>query len=221
MTSHKFLTSRFPASRRVRTFLVAVVAAAALMLAGCNSGGTPSGPDTTSPSATESATPSPTPTPTPATETSRALNLIAPKLPEDASSNTKDGLQSFSRYYVELLEYAYSTGEVSKLEGISSPTCSTCSGPIGDIENAYSDGGWVVGGDLEATAVTTSFLPSSTGSFFVNLSIKQGRTAYYSGPGILRKDIPAPTEDAPMQLTAKFLSGAWQVEDFSPPKGLQ
>ncbi len=216
MTSHNFF-----ASRRLRAATLAVVAAAALALTGCNSGGEPNNGGTTSPSATESETPSATPIPTPAGDMSRALNVTAPTLPGTASANTKAGLESFTRYYVELLEYGYISGDVSKLEGVIAPSCSTCTGPIGDIENAYSNGGWVVGGELEATAVSTSFLPSASGSFFVNLSIKQGRTVYYSGPGLLRKDVPAPLQEAPMQLTAGFVSGAWQVEDFAPPKGLQ
>lgn len=217
MTSHNMF-----ASRPLRITALGVVVAAALALSGCNSGGDPNTGGTTSSSATvtESTTPKMTSTPTSATETSPAREIAPPKLPIEAGEETKDGVEIFAKYYVELLEYAYTTGDVRALEVVNSPSCKSCSGPVGDVKNAYSAGGWVVGGDLEATAASSSFLRSADGSYFVNLSIKQGRTAYYSGPRVLRKDVPAPEQEAPMQLTASFVDGAWQVEDFSPPKGL-
>lgn len=216
MTSHT--TSM---SRRSRMHLVGAVAASALLLTGCNSGGTPGGTDSASPAASATVSPSATPTPTPASDLGPALYVTEPRLPAGAGEHSREGLESFTRYYVELLEYAYKTGELHRLKSVVAPDCATCSGPIGDIENAYASGGWVVGGDLETTGVSTSFLPSTTGAYFVNLSIKQGRTAYFSGPGIMVADVPAPSQDAPMQLTAEYVSGAWQVESFAPPQGLQ
>ena len=215
MTSHNFFA--YP---RFRMASIGVIAAAALALSGCNSGSDPNNAGTTSPSASPTNSSTPSATPTPASDISPAIDVMQPSLPAAASNKTRSGLEEFTKYYVELLEYAYSTGDVDRLKRVNSPACSSCAGPVGDVQNAYTNGGWVVGGDLQVTATATSFLASDSGAYFVTMSIKQGRTAYYSGPGVLRKDVPAPAEEASMQLTASYVSGAWQVDDFSPPKGL-
>jgi hypothetical protein len=122
MTSHNFF-----ASRRLRTATFAVVAAAALALTGCNSGGEPNNGGSASPSASESATPSATPTPTPAAAykpadaTGRAQNVPVPVLPEVAKTETKEGLEAFARYWFELLSYSYETGDTKQLEAASDP----------------------------------------------------------------------------------------------------
>jgi hypothetical protein len=166
MTSHNILPSRFPASGRVRTSVIAVAAAAALMLAGCNSGGTPTGPDTTS-SATESATPSPTPTPTPAAiykpadASGRAQNVPVPVLPEVGKTETKEGLEAFVRYWYEALNYAFETGDTESLEDISGPNCVFCTGLKDGVTEAWANGRWISGGKIETPAVTATIEPGA------------------------------------------------------------
>lgn len=211
-----------------RAETLAVVVSAGLIFTGCDSGGDPgASPSASAPATpTSSASVTPTPSPTiaavykPADASGPAQNVPVPVLPDVAKTKTKEGLEAFVKYYVGLLQYAYQSGDTALLDKVNSPSCSSCSGPIGDIHNAYESGGWVVGGEVEATAVSTGFLSSPEGFYFAILSIRQAKITYYSGVNNPRVELPAPPAEAGMQLTASFESEKWIVQSFSPPQGL-
>lgn len=149
------------ASRGIRTGAVALVVAAALSLAGC-SGGSPGQEGTSSPAstnlATTSASPTPTPTPSavykPADASGPAQNVPVPVLPEVAKTETKEGLEAFTKYWFSVLSYSYETGDTEPLSAVSGPGCVFCQGLVDNIELAWSDGRWISGGQIETPAVT-------------------------------------------------------------------
>ena len=222
MTSHNFLMSRFPASRRVRASLVAVVAAAALMLAGCNSGGTPTGPDTTSPSATESATPSPTPTLTaiykPADASGRAQNVPVPVLPEVAKTETKEGLEAFARYWYYTLSYAYETGDLAPLSAVTGSGCANCEAAKKVISNWYVDGRWLHGGTIVAPAIETSFNVAADGNYQVITQVQQSELRAYRADGSV-SDTVVPSSDVAQIFMATYSPGGWRVADVQRLNG--
>ena len=223
MTSHNFLPSRFPSSGRLRLSLVAVAAAAALMLAGCNSGGTPTGPDTTS-SATESATPSPTPTPTPAAiykpadASGRAQNVPVPVLPEVAKTETKEGLEAFARYWYSTLSYAYETGELAPLSAVTGSECANCEAAKKVISNWYVDGRWLHGGTIITPAIETSFKVAADGNYQVITQVQQSEIRAYRADGSV-SDTVVPSSDVAQIFMATYSPGGWRVADVQRLNG--
>ena len=214
MTSHNFLTSR-----RLRMAFVSVVAAAALMLAGCNTGGTPSGPDTTPPTATESATPSPTPTPTPsasykpADASGRAQNVPVPVLPEVAKTETKEGAETFAKYWFSVVSYSYETGEVADFESLEPPSCAACQKVKEVIKNWHSDGRWLVGGKLSTPVASTTFIKDQDGRYQVAVQVHQEPLSYMRADGtVARTDTQAP--DQGNLLFLAYENGAWSAVEL-------
>ena len=128
MTSQNVYTTR-----RLRVAPLAVVAAAALALSGCNSGSDPdTGGTSPSPSASVSAsvTPSATPSPAasykPADAKGRAQNVPVPVLPEVAKTETKEGLEAFAAYWFEQVNFAYESGDVTGVQAVTSQICVFC-----------------------------------------------------------------------------------------------
>ena len=214
MTSHNFLTSR-----RLRMAFVSLVAAAALMLTGCNSGSTPSGPDTTSPTTTESATPSPTPTPTlsatatykPADASGRAQNVPVPVLPEVAKTETKEGLEAFVRYWYEALNYAYETGDTQNLEQLSGPNCVFCTGLKDGVTEAWANGRWISGGKIETPTVSATIEPGAEP--YAVVQVIQQVIEIRNPDGSLFQ-APTAATNTGSRAAAKFGTTGWSLTDL-------
>ena len=212
MTSH--ITST---SRRLRMHFLAAVAAAALLLAGCNSGGDPNigGTSSASPTASSTASPSPTPTATaaymPASASGRAQNVPVPVLPEVAKTETKEGLEAFVSYWYSTLSYAYETGDTKPLESVSGPGCFFCSGLREGVAAAWSDGRWVSGGTIETPSVEARF--TSGAPSLVTVQVLQKQTEIRNADGSLYQE-PSMATNAASQATAAFNGGGWVLTDL-------
>src|SRR6478735_9580951 len=161
MTSQNSFASRVAPSgafhsRVSRSGAAALVVGLALALSGCNSGGSP-GPGGTSsqmadetPTATAAATPTSTPSAVykPADATGPAQNVPVPVLPEVAKTETKEGLEAFTRYWFALLSYGYETGDATSFESIAPSPCEACQKVSKVIKDWHSEGRWLVGGKL-------------------------------------------------------------------------
>lgn len=213
MTSHT--TSM---SRRSRMHLVAAVAASALLLTGCNSGGGPGRTDTASPSASQTVSPSATPAPTatavyrPADATGRAQNVPVPVLPEVAKTETKEGLEAFVSYWYSALSYAYETGDTAPLQAVSDPNCVFCTGLRDGLATAWNNGKWVVGGTIETPVVDGHLSPGSPAQ--VTLQVLQTQTEIRKADGGLYQD-PTKATNSASQATATFGSNGWVLTDLS------
>ncbi|MHC6593150.1 DUF6318 family protein [Arthrobacter sp. C152] len=210
------------ASPAVRSGVGALLAVGALVLAGC-AGGAPADPGATSPAASEAATPSasatPTPTPSavykPADATGPAQNVPVPVLPEAAKAETKEGLEAFTRYWFELLNYAYQTGDVAGLQAVTSPNCEYCSKLATSLTTNYQGGRWLAGGKITTPASTTSFERSDDGNFQVVLQVLQTPVSYYE-PGGKEFRAASNGSNTGNVLLADFVNGAWRVNDLHP-----
>jgi Family of unknown function (DUF6318) len=206
----------------MRSGAAAAVAAAALMLAGC-AGGAPADPGTVSATPAESATSSPsaTPTPTPsavykpADASGPAQNVPVPVLPEVAKTETKEGLEAFTRYWFEQLNYAYETGDVAGLEAVTSPSCDYCSKLTNSLTTNYQGGRWLSGGKITTPASTTSFVRSTDGNFQVVLQVLQTPITYYEVGGKEFRTASKGSNTGNV-LLANFIDGAWRVNDLHP-----
>ncbi|MET3720811.1 DUF6318 family protein [Arthrobacter sp. UYEF21] len=211
-------------ARRLRLVLAATVAAAALALSGCNTGGEPGGTVTESPSATQTATAGPTPTPTeapayvPASASGRAQNVPVPVLPDVAKTETKEGLEAFARYWFELLTYGYETGDTNQISAITSTDCTMCERAKEVQRGWHSEGRWLEGGRVRVPAVSTTFRVAADGNYQVAVQVSQEAMSYYDADGSLDSTEPKTTDSGSLMLVV-FKNGSWFVNTIEPIVG--
>lgn len=192
------------------------------MLSAC-AGNAPAdpGPESSPPTASATASPAPTPTPTPsavykpADASGPAQNVPVPVLPEVAKTETKEGLEAFTRYWFEQLNYAYETGDVAGLEAVTSPACDYCSKLATSLTTNYQGGRWLSGGRITTPASTTSFEKSTDGNFQVVLQVLQAPISYYETGGKEFRTASNGSNTGNV-LLANFVDGAWRVIDLHP-----
>jgi predicted small secreted protein len=219
MTSHNFFSSR-----HLRAAIVATVAAMALVLSGCNTGGGPGVTDTASPAVSQapSATPTPTPTATPAyvpaSASGRAQNVPVPVLPEVAKTETKEGLEAFARYWFELLSYGYETGDTAQISAITSTDCTMCERAKEVQQGWHSNGRWLEGGRVFTPAVATSFLVAADGNYQVAVQVSQEALSYHNVDGSVDSTDPKTADSGSLMLVV-FKNGSWFVNTIEPIVG--
>ncbi|MGQ0631132.1 MAG: DUF6318 family protein [Sporichthyaceae bacterium] len=177
---------------------VAVAAAvAALLLAGCGDSDDPfpEGQDVPTPITPVSAPP-------------------LAKLPDAATERTEPGSRAFARYYFEsVVNYAYSTGDLTALVEYSDPECIVCRATVGDIASAYVrgkvDGGQVNVGSVEAAEATDEL---------TNVSLKYSATRYTEVDETGRRLFSSPAKDEIeliVQLTWSESAESWRVREIA------
>jgi hypothetical protein len=119
--------------RVVRYSLIAGV----LALAGCtDAAGEPSTlPDLTAP---PSGTPTPTAPPT----------AEPPVEPDNAHEYSAEGVEAFTLYAIEVINYAYQTNDVTYLEQIKSDDCQFCDRTVDQLTVIGEAGGRIEGGQM-------------------------------------------------------------------------
>jgi Family of unknown function (DUF6318) len=128
----------------MRLMRFAVLCALVVFTAACN--GEPNEPSTL-PDVTPTATaPSPTPNPTPTVE--------PPVEPPNAHDYSEEGVEAFTRYAIDVINYAYQTNDVTYLEQIMTPDCQTCSNTIERLSTIGAAGGRVEGGQMIASEIS-------------------------------------------------------------------
>lgn len=207
MTSHQI-------SRPASFARVAAIAVSVLLLVGCAGAGTPgSNPEGSgSAGASISATPTPTPTPTqpykPASASGPAENVPVPVLPAVAKTQTKEGLEAFTRYWFQVLSYAYETGDIKPLKSVSDPGCVFCNGLIKNVSNAWSEGQWISGGKIQTPAITAQVLENEP--WQATIQVIQAPVNIHKSDGKL---LQAPTKqtNTGSQGVARFGPHGWTL----------
>jgi len=132
-----------------------IVLAALLTLGACSSDPEPKEPKRTVTSATPTATP--------------------PTMPAQAKEDTPEGAAAFVKHYIDVFNYAASTGDVEELSRLSSPDCEGCQRYIKLYRDTYKGGGyfkddgWALG-DLrlrkgDATTYVTTVASTEPGPY--------------------------------------------------------
>jgi hypothetical protein len=111
--------------------------AGALALAGCTDA---AGEPSTLPDVTAAPSRTPTPTASPAAE--------PPVEPDNAHEYSAEGVEAFTLYAIEVINYAYWTNDVTYLEQIRSDGCQFCENAIHRLTTISNAGGRVEGGKL-------------------------------------------------------------------------
>lgn len=205
----------------VRKRVCAVVLALSLLpVTACTAGGTTPGAtastESSSPTAPPTPTATPTPTPTasyrPADASGRAQNVPVPVLPEAAKAETKEGLEAFARYWYQLLNFAYETGDLSLVKAASSQTCALCEKVFPGIEKWNTEGRWIVGSTVTVHAVQSTFVRTGDGDYQVAIQSQQTAGSLKNPDGT---EARAVNESGMLGdiLVARHVSGSWTVKN--------
>jgi hypothetical protein len=92
------------------------------------------------------AAPATTPTPTPTVE--------PPVQPSNAHEYTAEGVEAFTRYAIDVINYASATNDVSSLQRIMTINCRTCSRAVESLKALAQSGGRLEGGQMIIEHVT-------------------------------------------------------------------
>lgn len=212
------MTSRIPISSRRHSAAAALLTAAVLTGTACTSGqASPAAtPSNGSPASSSAATPTPTPTPTasykPADAAGRAQNVPVPVLPEAAKAETKEGLEAFARYWYELLNYAYETGDLTRISSISSATCALCGKVFPGIKKWNAEGRWIVGATVKVHAVQSTFVRTKDNNFQVSVQSQQQSGLLKNADGSDAQTV-AESQMLGDLMVAKYDNGSWAVQN--------
>ena len=206
---------------RYRLLIVSVIAALSVVLSGCQGSAAPVGssspPSTTSPTSAAS-TPSPTQTPTappaykPADASGKAQNVPVPEKPSLADENSKEGLEAFTKYWFDLLSYAYETGDVTLYSSLFTPECTFCQGLGDGVEESYVQGRWLVGGRMRAEQVDAKFDKSGVDEK-VLLQLIHEPIDYFNADGSVGRGSSDGSNVASVAV-ASYVAGQWQIVDL-------
>ena len=140
-----------------------------------------------SPSVSESVSPSSSPSPsatyTPASAEGPAENVPLPVMPEEAKVESKEGLIAFARYWYELVNYGYETGDVEPVKAVSGPDCFACQSFYRGMSDVYGTGGWIQGGQIEIITLDSEYQLTSQDRRQVLVSVKQRDMIYWDEAG--------------------------------------
>ncbi|VXB37545.1 DUF6318 family protein [Aeromicrobium sp. 9AM] len=132
-----------------------IVLAVLLTLGACSSDPAPKEPKRTSTSASPTATP--------------------PTMPAQAKEDTSEGAAAFVKHYIDVFNYAASTGDVEELSRLSSPKCEGCQSYINLYRDTYKSGGYFKGGKWTASKFTLETGDSET---YATTTITSGRNRF-------------------------------------------
>lgn len=71
----------------------------------------------------------------------------APTMPAQAKENTPEGASAFVAHYIDVSNYAASTGDIEELSRLSDARCDGCQKYVALYRDTYAAGGYFKGGD--------------------------------------------------------------------------
>lgn len=112
-------------------------------------------------------------------------------MPAQAKEDTPEGAAAFVKHYIDVFNYAASTGDVEELSRLSSPDCEGCQSYIKLYRDTYKAGGYFKGGDWNIGALRVEF---------------EGSDVYLTTPvkvdaGRFREDASSPEKSDPGEST--------------------
>ena len=213
---------------RVAAFLVSVS-----LLASCSSSAGSASPESSgtgnslvdgsrSPTAVSSSasTPIPTPSPTykPAPAAGPAENVPFPVMPAEAAVQSKEGLEAFARYWYELLNYVYKTGNSEPVRTVTSPNCVAANNFYDAVNDGYEDGSWMGGSEINTRIITSNYVLTVESRYQLEVEMFQEPLEYYESDGTAR--IAHPRVNPGRQLfEASYSPNGWRVENVASVQG--
>jgi hypothetical protein len=72
---------------------------------------------------------------------------VEPSMPAAATRNSANGAESFVRYWIRIVNFAQATGRAKTFKSLNQKRCVVCRGVLSAIEDPYSHGGRIEGGN--------------------------------------------------------------------------
>ena len=204
---------------RRRFAVVSLALAGSLIALSACSGADDPGADAAqspSPSVSESVSPSPTPSPSatykPASAEGPAENVPLPVMPEEAKVESKEGLIAFARYWYELANYGYQTGDVEPLKAISGPDCTVCNGLYSTIEKGYESDDWFAGATVKIESVGSDYVQLENGAYQALVMFRQDPIEAF-GPGGVHYGTTGEGKPFVQLMDARYVAGGWTAHE--------
>jgi hypothetical protein len=131
-------------------------------------------------------------------------------MPDAARANTKAGAIAFVRHYIDLINYAQATGDVTPLEKVEDTRCGSCTNVRQGVRDIYGSGGHIEGGAWSAKVRLASPRPDLSGwTVFADVQygpqhvVRDSKTTSLGGG------------KSPMTFVVKSIAGEWTVLKWS------
>jgi uncharacterized protein DUF6318 len=188
---------------RNRRALVASACLGALMLTGCNSNPEASRPfeppqTTTAPSNTP---PSPSATPS-----------GPPDRPEAAKGLALSAAEAFVTHYVDLLNFAYATGDIQPLLSVSDRGCVGCNGTADYLRKTNGKNGGLTGDYKDRVMAVKELFRGASGRVGGSVVVRSGTYTERTAPTASPRQKPAHTET--WQFTLSPVGGSWVMYEI-------
>ena len=133
----------------------------------------------------------------------------APAMPPQAKEDSPEGVATFVQHYVDVFNYASSSGQVKELARLSADSCKGCESYIDLFRSTYDSGGYFRGGEWKLSDYELEVAKRST-IVFVHVDAPAGTTrANRSAP----KTSTAP-EDSEIRFEVDTTNDEYQVLRF-------
>jgi hypothetical protein len=129
-------------------------------------------------------------------------------MPPEARELTAAGAEAFARYFFEVLEHAYETGDVQRLEEVATSECGACSAARDEIRRAYDLDQRFSGVRFTVHAAVATE-PETAGSV-VSMSVTESASQVLSADGALINSSDMAAEK-PIDLFLVFEQDSWKV----------
>ncbi|KAD3515127.1 hypothetical protein GD627_12565 [Arthrobacter yangruifuii] len=164
-----------------------------------------------SPTPSETPTPTPSATYKPASAEGPAENVPLPVMPAEAKVQSKEGLEAFARYWYNLINYGFETGDVEPIKAISGPECAVCKNFYQIVGPGYKNSDWIKGGELVVRSVHSNYVVTPEGLYQVLIQNVQEPLEYF-GPGVLYGVHEGYPEPGVQMIEARYTADGWYAE---------
>jgi len=131
-------------------------------------------------------------------------------MPEEAKVESKEGLIAFARYWYELANYGYQTGDAEPLKAISGPDCFACQNLYPVITEGYSGGGWIAGAKVTVQDADSTFTLTEQGRYQATVQVVQDPLQFFMPGSLEAHRTQSGNDTAAFQLVEGVYSdGTW------------
>lgn len=138
-----------------------------------------------------------------------------PEMPEEAKVESKEGLVAFARYWYELVNYGYETGDVEPVKAISGPDCTDCNRYFDVVKRGYRDEDWIAGAEIDFRSVHSDYVLTPDGLYQVLIQFTQEPIEFYGPEGAEYGVDPGSEAPVVQILEARFQDQNWVVSQLS------
>ncbi|KAD3515126.1 hypothetical protein GD627_12560 [Arthrobacter yangruifuii] len=124
---------------------------------------------------------------------------------------SKEGLEAFARYWYDLINYGFETGDVDPIKAISGPECVVCDNFYRMVASGYKDEDWISGGALVVQGVSSEYVLTPEGRYQVLIQNAQEASEYY-GPGVFYGTREGYPEPGVQIIEARYRADGWYAE---------